>query len=90
MKGMLSMLLVGATCVFGGMALGVSALMREQTRHRQFRERVALVTGGYARVTALSVMGRGAAVADPTRKRSTYGWTSARRASSSFPATPTK
>jgi tight adherence protein B len=67
-KGLLSLLLVGAACVLGGMALGVSALMREQTRHRQFRERVALVTGGYARVNTLSVMGRGNAVTAPTRQ----------------------
>jgi tight adherence protein B len=60
-SSVLTMLLLGAVCVMGAAALGVSAIMQEQKRRRLFRERLAMVVTTYARVNALTVMGRAAA-----------------------------
>jgi tight adherence protein B len=54
----LAQLLVGAVCVLGAAALGVSAIMHEQTQRRRFRERLTLVAAPYARANPLAVMGR--------------------------------
>jgi tight adherence protein B len=61
MRGLLSLLLVGAALVLCAAAIGVSAILQEQRRRRQFRDRMALVAGAYMRVNPLAVMGRGAA-----------------------------
>jgi tight adherence protein B len=58
MSPVFAQLLVGALCVLGGAALGVSAIMHEQTQRRRFRERLVLVAAPYARVNPLGVMGR--------------------------------
>jgi len=51
-------LVLGAACLLGAAALGVGAIMHEQTQRRHFRERLALVAEPYARVNLLAVMGR--------------------------------
>ena len=61
MSPVLPPLLVGAVCVLGAAALGVSAIMQEQKQRRRFRERLALVAAPYTRVNPLAVMGRSAA-----------------------------
>jgi tight adherence protein B len=58
---LLSILLLAAVCVLGATAIGVSAIVREQRRGRHVNERIALVTGSYARVNRFAVMGRGSA-----------------------------
>jgi tight adherence protein B len=54
----LAQLALGGICLLGGAALGVSAIMHEQTQRRRFRERLAAVAAPYARVNPLGVMGR--------------------------------
>ena len=51
-------LLAGAVCLLGGAALGVSAIMREQTQRRRFRDRLAVVAAPYTRTNPLAVTGR--------------------------------
>jgi tight adherence protein B len=57
----LSLLIAGAFLVLCAAAIGVNAILAEQRRRRQFRDRVVLVAGAYARVNPLTVMGRGTA-----------------------------
>ncbi len=52
-------LLLGAFCVLGALALGVSAIMGEQKQRRRFRDRLELVASSYVRVNPLADMGRG-------------------------------
>ena len=54
-------LLVGAVLVSGGIALGVSAILREQKQRRRFHDRVQLVAASYMKVNKLAEMGRGGA-----------------------------
>jgi tight adherence protein B len=51
-------LLVGGVCVSGGVAIGVSAIMGEQKRRRQFQDRLLQVAGSHMRANPLAVMGR--------------------------------
>jgi tight adherence protein B len=55
---MLLQLLAATICLLGAAALGISAIMHEQTRRRRFRDRMAAVSGPYARVSQITVMGR--------------------------------
>jgi tight adherence protein B len=52
-------MVAGAVCVSGAVALGVSAILREQQQRRRFQERLELVASSYVRVNPLAVMGRG-------------------------------
>jgi tight adherence protein B len=54
-------LLVGAIFVSGGVALGISAIMQEQKRRRQFMDRLQRVAAPYMKVNRLDEMGRAAA-----------------------------
>jgi tight adherence protein B len=58
-------LLVGAVCVFGAVALGVSAILREQKQRKRFHDRLELVAASYMRVNPLVEMGRGGAMRSP-------------------------
>ncbi|MGA3400711.1 MAG: type II secretion system F family protein [Acetobacteraceae bacterium] len=58
MSPVFAQLVLGAACVLGAAALGVSAIVHEQNQRRRFRERLALVAAPYARVNPLTVMGR--------------------------------
>ncbi len=58
MSPLFAQLLVGAGCVLGSAALGVSAIVSEQNQRRRFRERLLLVAAPYARVNPLAAMGR--------------------------------
>jgi tight adherence protein B len=60
MSPILLQLLVGAACVLGAAALGVSAIMQEQKQRRRFRERLVQVAVPHTRVNPLTVMGRSA------------------------------
>ena len=68
MSPVFAQLALGAICLLGGTALGVSAIMHEQTQRRRFRERLVTVAAPYARVNPLGVMGhwsaKGAGPAD--------------------------
>jgi tight adherence protein B len=50
-------LLVGAIFVFGGIALGVSAILQEQKQRRRFNDRLQLVAAPYMKVNRLDEMG---------------------------------
>jgi tight adherence protein B len=54
-------LLFGAVCLLSAIALGVSAILREQKRRRHFNDRVERVTAAHARVNPLTVAGRATA-----------------------------
>ena len=58
-------LLLGAVCVSGAVALGVSAILREQKQRRRFLERLEEVVASYARVNPIAEMGRGGSVRSP-------------------------
>ncbi len=62
-------LLAGAVCVLSGVAIGVSSILREQRRRRQFNERMTRLTAAYARENPLTVMGRNAGVRSAPEER---------------------
>src|SRR5689334_2757644 len=53
----LASLLVGGVCVTGGVAIGISAIIGEQKRRRQFQERLFHVAGSHMRATPIAEMG---------------------------------
>lgn len=61
MSPLLLQLAAGAAFLLVAAAVGVSAITHEQAERRRFRERIALVAAPYARVNAISVMGRSGA-----------------------------
>jgi tight adherence protein B len=54
-------LLLGVVCVLCAVALGVSAIMREQKQRDRFRERMRFVSASYMRVKPTATAGRGGA-----------------------------